>query len=48
MLMNKKELYTSPEVETLVVRFEGAILVGSDRGDSVNRNYDEENDLGEI
>ena len=23
MLMNKKELYTSPEVETLVVRFEG-------------------------
>ena len=23
--MNKKELYTSPEVETLVVRFEGVI-----------------------
>ena len=23
--MNKKELYTSPEVETLVVRFEGVV-----------------------
>ena len=25
MLMNKKELYTSPEVNVLVVRFEGVI-----------------------
>ena len=29
MLMNKKEIYTSPEVETLVVRFEGGVLSGS-------------------
>ena len=31
MFMNKKELYTSPEVETLVVRFEG-VICGSPNG----------------
>ena len=35
MLMNKKELYTSPEVETLVVRFEG-VICQSTTGESVN------------
>ena len=46
--MNKKQLYTSPEVELLVLRGEETILTGSLRLDSVNSGYEEENDLGEI
>ena len=43
--MNKqKQTYLSPETETLVVRFEGCILDGSQ--DSVNNGYDDENPLG--
>ena len=47
--MNKqKQTYLSPETETLVVRFEGAVLQASNRTNSANSGYDEDNDLGEI
>ena len=42
--MNKKTLYTTPETELLVVRFEENILSGPN---SANDGYDD-NDLGEI
>jgi len=42
----KKLYYTSPEVNVLVIRFEGRVLLGS--GNDANRNYVDEEDLGEI
>ena len=45
--MKKKLLYSAPEAELLVVRFEENFLQ-SGEGNSANNGYDEENDLGEI
>ena len=38
MLMNKKDFYTTPEVDVLVVRFEGEVCVsgGTEQGDIVS------------
>lgn len=46
--MNKKEFYTSPEVEAFEVRFEGTLLVASEKADSANSGYDNYYDMGEI
>ena len=45
--MNKEKLtYLSPETETLVVRFEGAILQGSVKANAIQSlSYDEEDPL---
>ena len=43
MLMNKKELYTSPEVNVLVVRFEGVIMSlsgATEQGDIIDDSWD--------
>lgn len=48
MLMNKKEFYASPEAETFEVRFEGTLLVASEKADSANSGYDDYYDMGEI
>ena len=48
----KKVFYEKPTTETLVVRFEGAILTGSDpnrvRSNSSSSGYDSENYLDEL
>jgi hypothetical protein len=53
MRMNKKKsLYEAPTTDVLVVRFEGAILTGSDpnrvRSNSSSSGYDSENYLDEL
>ena len=46
--MIKKQPYTAPEAETLVVRFEAPLLDASISTDSVNSGYDNDYDLGTI
>lgn len=43
-----KEVYTSPQTEVLVVRFEAPLLDASITPDSVNSGYDNDWDLGTI
>lgn len=49
--MNKKLLYSAPEAELLVVRFEENFLQSDPnavRSNSASSGYEDENDLGEI
>lgn len=45
--MKQKHLYTAPEAETLVVRFESALLNVSTKGNTINNGTIEEWD-GEL
>ncbi len=45
-----KQTYSTPEVETLVIRFEGCLCSSPNqvRSNSSSSGYDSENDLGEF
>ena len=49
--MNKKQFYSAPEAELLVIKFEENFLQSNPnavRSNSVSSGYDDGNDLGEI
>ena len=45
--MNKKQLYSAPEAELLVVRFEENFLQSGETTNRADKDY-EDNELGEI